>query len=64
MACSLAWHWAYWPQAFYANDNSMEKENSKEDIPFFKSWNQWYLFVILFLVLLIILFYGFTKYFS
>jgi len=40
----------------------MEKE--KEDIPFFKSWNGWYAFVILFLVLLIILFYAFTKYFS
>lgn len=40
----------------------MEKE--KENIPFFKTWKGWYLFVIFFLVLLIILFYGFTKYFS
>lgn len=36
----------------------------QEKIPFFKSWNQWYGFVIFFLLLLIVLFYGFTKYFS
>ena len=40
----------------------MEKE--KEDIPFFKTWSQWYAFVIFFLVLLVVLFYAFTKYFS
>lgn len=32
--------------------------------PLFKSWNGWYLFVILFLVVLIILFYFFTKRFA
>lgn len=39
-----------------------EQQNDK--VPFFKSWNQWYLFVIFFLVLLIVFFYLFTKYFS
>ena len=36
----------------------------KDKVPLFKSWNQWYGFVIFFLVLLIIAFYGLTKYFS
>lgn len=39
-----------------------EKDNDK--IPLFKSWNRWYVFVILFLVLLIGLFSAFTKHFS
>jgi hypothetical protein len=62
MDCSWVWPWACWLPDFYVNDNAMEKE--KEDIPLFKTWNGWYLFVILFLVLLIFLFYGFTKYFA
>jgi hypothetical protein len=36
----------------------------KEKIPLFKSWTQWYVFVILFLVLLIALFWLLTKHFS
>lgn len=32
--------------------------------PIFKSWNQWYLFVIAVLVLLIVCFTWITKYFS
>jgi hypothetical protein len=36
----------------------------KENIPFFKTWTQWYVFVILFLVVLIVVFWLFTKYFS
>jgi hypothetical protein len=39
-------------------------EPGKDKIPFFKTWGQWYAFVIVFLVLLIILFYFFTKHFS
>ncbi len=35
-----------------------------EKPPFFKSWKTWYLLVIGFLVVLIILFYLFTKHFS
>lgn len=41
------------------NDN-----RHKEKIPLFKSWTQWYLFVILFLAVLIVSFYLFTKAFS
>ena len=37
---------------------------NKEKVPLFKTWTQWYVFVILFLVVLIILFWLFTKYFS
>jgi len=40
----------------------MNIDNDK--IPVFKTWNRWYWFVILFLILLIILFNLFTKYFS
>lgn len=36
----------------------------KEKVPFFRTWNQWYAFVILFLVALILCFYALTKYFS
>jgi uncharacterized membrane protein YvbJ len=40
----------------------MQEQDDK--IPIFKKWSRWYAFVIWFLVLLIILFYFFTKYFS
>jgi hypothetical protein len=40
----------------------MQNENDK--IPLFKSWGQWYAFVIGFLVVLVILFYFFTKTFA
>jgi hypothetical protein len=36
----------------------------KDKIPLFKTWNQWYLFVTLFLVGLILFFQYFTNYFS
>ncbi len=32
--------------------------------PFFKNWNGWYISLIIFLVLLIVLFYLFTKRFA
>lgn len=39
-------------------------DDQKDKIPLFKTWTQWYVFVIAFLILLIILFYLFTKTFS
>jgi hypothetical protein len=39
-------------------------KNDNDKVPFFKSWTQWYVFVILFLLLLIILFRLLTNYFS
>ncbi|HEY0732623.1 MAG TPA: hypothetical protein VGD33_09410 [Chitinophagaceae bacterium] len=39
-----------------------KEENDKA--PLFKNWSGWYLSVILFLLVLIILFSFFTKYFS
>ncbi|HKB43965.1 MAG TPA: hypothetical protein VKC90_06240 [Chitinophagaceae bacterium] len=41
----------------------MPQENN-DKVPLFKNWNRWYVLVITFLVLLIILFYFFTDYFS
>jgi len=38
--------------------------NDNDKAPLFKSWNTWYLLVIVFLALLIILFSLFTKQFS
>ncbi len=40
------------------------KDEVKEKVPVFRSWNKWYAFVILFLVALIILFSLFTNYFA
>lgn len=40
----------------------MQDDSNK--VPLFKSWNHWYVFVLVFLVLLIILFSIFTKAFS
>jgi hypothetical protein len=40
----------------------MNTDNDKA--PLFGSWKQWYFVVIIFLILLIILFNFFTKYFS
>lgn len=37
-------------------------DNNK--VPLFRTWTQWYLFVVLFLVVLIILFYLFTQRFA
>jgi hypothetical protein len=39
-------------------------DNDSEKVPLFRSWTQWYWFVILFLVVLIVFFYLFTKFFS
>ncbi len=36
----------------------------EEKIPVFRNWTQWYLFVLVFLGLLILGFYAFTRYFS
>lgn len=38
--------------------------NETEKVPVFRSWQQWYLLVILFLIALIIFFSIFTKYFE
>jgi hypothetical protein len=40
------------------------KEQENDKAPFFKSWSGWYIAVIAFLVLLIVFFSLFTKYFS
>jgi len=48
--------------SFAKENKHMEKQ--KDKIPLFKTWNQWYVFVVLFLVLLIFLFYRLTKHFS
>jgi len=37
---------------------------SEEKVPVFKTWTQWYVFVLLVLLLTIIGFYFFTQYFS
>jgi hypothetical protein len=39
-------------------------QNDDGKVPLFKTWMQWYIFVIAFLLLLIIAFWLFTKYFS
>ncbi len=39
-------------------------EPGNDKIPFFKKWGQWYALLVAVLVLLIILFYFFTKHFS
>ena len=38
--------------------------SENEKIPVFKKWSHWYVMVIAFLVLLILLFYFFTKHFA
>jgi len=39
-------------------------KDPKDKVPLFRTWTQWYVFVILFLLLQIIFFYLFTKSFS
>lgn len=39
-------------------------EPDDEKVPVFKNWSQWYWLVIGFLILLIVLFYFFTKHFA
>jgi hypothetical protein len=39
-------------------------DSNNDKAPFFKNWNGWYISVIGFLVILIVLFSLFTKYFS
>jgi len=38
-----------------------EFKNDSEQVPVFKSWRAWYWLVILFLAVLVVLFYFFTK---
>jgi hypothetical protein len=38
--------------------------HDNDKAPLFKNWNRWYFLVIAFLLLLILLFYLFTKYFG
>lgn len=40
------------------------ENHGDEKAPLFASWRQWYVFVMIFLIVLIILFYIFTKTFS
>ena len=40
------------------------KDDQKDKAPFFKSWNYWYVLVIIFLIVQIVLFYLFTKTFA
>lgn len=42
--------------------SALKKHNDR--IPLFKTWTQWYGFVILFLIVLVLLFNWFTNYFS
>jgi hypothetical protein len=39
-------------------------KDQKDKVPLFKTWTAWYVFVISFLILMIILFYLFTKTYS
>lgn len=39
-------------------------ENEKEHIPLFGKWRYWYMLVIGWLILLIVVFYFFTRHFS
>jgi hypothetical protein len=40
------------------------KDDINDKVPLFRSWSQWYLFVIAFLAVLMVLFYLFTKQFA
>ncbi len=42
----------------------MMVQDNNDKAPFFKSWNTWYVLVVVFLVLLIIFFKFFTNYFE
>ena len=42
----------------------MTDNNPREEVPLFRSWTGWYIFVIGFLIFLVILFSLFTKYFE
>jgi len=56
-------HWTdAWLHCHFPAEKKMNTDNDKA--PLFKSWNQWYFFVIAVLVVLINLFNFFTKYFS
>ena len=39
-------------------------EETETKVPLFRRWSHWYLFVLLFLALQLVLFWGLTKYFS
>lgn len=40
------------------------QDNTNDQPPLFRSWNQWYGFVIASLLLMVVLFYIFTEHFS
>jgi hypothetical protein len=40
------------------------KPDEKDKIPLFKTWRQWYIFVVLVLLVQIIIFYWITEYFA
>lgn len=42
----------------------MTNRKHQDEVPLFKSWRGWYLFVLGFLIALIVFFYFFTKHFS
>jgi hypothetical protein len=44
--------------------NLILMDEPKHKVPLFKTWTQWYVFVIVFLVVLIVFFYYFTKHYS
>jgi hypothetical protein len=46
------------------SDADLKSTNSEGDPPLFRTWTHWYILVIAFLLLLIILFYQFTKTFA
>jgi len=41
-----------------------ENQHEKDLPPFVKTWTQFYMMLIIWLVMLIVLFYGFTLYFA
>ena len=43
---------------------SVLKDDNKNKIPVFRTWKQWYAFVIVILVLMIVLFYLLTQHFA
>lgn len=42
----------------------MSAPDNKEKVPVFRKWSHWYLLVLGFLLLLILLFYLFTKHYA
>jgi hypothetical protein len=38
--------------------------DDNDKVPLFRTWTQWYVFVIVLLIIMIVFFYYFTNYFS